>query len=337
VLYIGVVEQFEDLKNGRVDAVLLDTPIAVFYGRPKPEVRFAGPPVGRGYYGMAVRKGDEALRKELDSIIIKLVNSGEWQVICERWGIWNKAQEELFVQIRGKGAPMNSPVEDSVLKARIRSGVPLLFKAAGMTVLISVCSMCIAIVLGALLSMLRLFGPAPFNYLAVAYIEIMRGTPLLLQLFLIYFGLPEVGLKLNAFTAAVIGLGLNYAANEAENYRAGFSSVPKGQADAALALGMTKWMTVRRILLPQAVRVSLPPMTNDFIALFKDTSLVSTITVVELTKQYSILANSAAVYIYLGTITALLYLMMSYPLSLFSRYLEGRLKKHDDGPHFKTA
>ncbi len=103
----------------------------------------------------------------------------------------------------------------------------------------------------------------------MAYIEFFRGTPLLIQLTMIYFGLPELGLKLDPFVAGVLALGLNYAAAEAENYRAGLESVPAGQLEAAAVLGLSRWQTLRHVVGPQAVRISIPPMTNDFIALLE--------------------------------------------------------------------
>ena len=127
--------------------------------------------------------------------------------------------------------------------------------------------------------------------------------------------------------AAFLGLGMNYAAYEAELYRAGINAVPHGQMEAALTLGMTRTLAVRRIILPQAVRIALPGITNDFIALFKDSSLVSVIAMVELTKTYSMLAASTLRFFQLGLITALLYFGMSYPLSLLARRLEKKLRK----------
>jgi len=154
---------------------------------------------------------------------------------------------------------------------------------------------------------------------------VVRGTPLLIQLFLIYYGLPQIGLRLNAFLAGILGLGLNYAANEAENYRAGIQSIPKGQTEAAQALGMTGAQILRRIVLPQALRVVIPPVTNDFISMFKDSSIVSVITMVELTKVYGELAGMTYDYIGLGLMTAGIYFALSYPASIVASRLERRL------------
>src|SRR5256712_4890879 len=151
---------------------------------------------------------------------------------------------------------------------------------------ISVLGMALAVVAGLVVVLLRLYGIAPMRWLAQAYVEVVRGTPLLIQLFLIYYGLPQVGIRLDPFLAGIVGLGLNYAASEAENYRAGIQSIPRGQTEAALALGMSRWQTLQHIVLPQALRVVIPPVTNDFIAMFKDSSIVSVITMVDLTKAY---------------------------------------------------
>jgi polar amino acid transport system substrate-binding protein len=170
----------------------------------------------------------------------------------------------------------------------------------------------------------RLHGPAWLRPLLTAYVEVVRGTPLMLQLYAIFFLLPKVGLALPALVAAVAGLALNYSAYESEIYRAGLKAVPTGQFEAALALGMTKWQALRHVIVPQAVRLVMPPVTNDFIALFKDTSVCSVITVIELTKRYSVLALSTGRIVELAVATAILYLAMSWPLSLLSRRFESR-------------
>ena len=152
------------------------------------------------------------------------------------------------------------------------------------------------------------------------YVELIRGTPLMLQLFVLFYLL-----KLPPWVAGIAGLAINYSAYEAEIYRAGLQAIPAGQMEAALALGMSRAMALRRVIMPQAVRIVIPPVTNDFIALFKDTSVCSVITLVELTKQYSILANSTGGAVEFALAAATLYMLMSVPLSWFSRWSERRL------------
>ena len=147
---------------------------------------------------------------------------------------------------------------------------------------------------------------------------------MLLQLYVLYFGLANV-LSLGPFSAAMLGLGLNYAAYEAEIYRAGIQAVPRGEVDAAYALGMSEALALRRVVLPQALRFSLPGIANDFIALLKDSSLVSVITVVELTKRMTIAAVDGRSWLLPGLLCALLYFAMSYPLSRLARRLEAGL------------
>ena len=152
------------------------------------------------------------------------------------------------------------------------------------------------------------------------YVELLRGTPLMLQLYVLFYLL-----RLPPLVAGIAGLAINYSAYEAEIYRAGLQAIPAGQMEAALALGMSRRLALRRVIVPQAVRIVIPPVTNDFIALFKDTSVCSVITLVELTKQYSILANSTGGVVEFALATAVLYMAMSLPLSWFSRWSERRL------------
>jgi polar amino acid transport system substrate-binding protein len=209
---------------------------------------------------------------------------------------------------------------------------PLLLEGAWVTIYLTVLSMALAVLLGLPIALTRLYAPPPFRWLATGYVEFFRGIPVLLLLYFLYYGLPSVGaslglgdaLKLQADHAAILGLGLNYAAYEAEIYRGGIGSIPAGQWEAAASLGMSSGLTLRRIILPQAIRVILPPMTNDFVGLFKDTSVVSIIAVVELSKQYQIISKSSMKYAEIGLVTAALYLIMSVPLAHLSRYLEKR-------------
>ena len=323
-VYPGQVEPFRDLNNGRIDAVMLDLPIAVYYLTKEPNLKRSGEPFAPGYYGIGIRKEDETLVLALNKAIAELQADGTLEKIYRRWDVWDKNQ--LLISDYHP-APLAAPKSFSSFR-NLRIYLPLLLKAALVTVEISVLGMVLAIALGLVLALVRLYGVAPLRWLAVAYIEVVRGTPLLLQLYMIYYGLPNVGIRLNAFVAAVLGLGLNYAAYEAENYRAGIQAVPRGQMEAALSLGMGRWLALRSIIIPQAVRIVIPPVTNDFIALFKDSSLVSVITMVELTKQYGMLALTTYDYLGLGLITAALYFGLSYPVSLLARHFERKLH-HD--------
>jgi polar amino acid transport system substrate-binding protein len=318
-IYEGQVEPYRDLELRRLDAVLMDSPIADYHARPNPNLKYAGKPEGENVYVIAVRKGDATFRDEINRSIDALYRSGELKTIYDRWGLWNESQARL------RSVATSTQATGGSARTGLLAYVPILLQGAGMTILISVSAMAVAVTLGLILVLARLTGGRLLKSLAIAWIEIIRGTPLLLQLYIVYYGLPNVGIKLDAFTAAVLALGINYAAYEAEIYRSGLESIPKGQSEAALSLGMTQFTLYRRILIPQAARVVLPPVTNDFIALFKDSSLVSVIAIVELTKSYNMLAVSSMRFLELGALTAALYLMMSLPLSFLTRRLERKL------------
>lgn len=321
-IYPGNVESFRDLKARRIEAVVLDLPIAQHYARPDESLQFSGASFAPGFYGIGVRTEDASLLAALNKAIEELLHEGTLEQIYRKYGLWDDNQGRL-----GEYKP--DTVEKRAKVSTLREWpkyLPLLMRGAVTTVELSVLAMALAIVVGLILVLMQLLGPAPMRWFSRAYIEIFRGTPLLIQLFMIYYGLPEVGIRLNAFVAAILGLGLNYAANEAENYRAGVQAIPQGQTEASLALGMSRWQSLRYIVLPQAFRLVIPPMTNDFIAMFKDSSIVSVITMVELTKVYGMLAMSTYDYIGLGTMTAAIYFALSYPASIFANRLEKKLR-----------
>jgi polar amino acid transport system substrate-binding protein len=328
-LYGNQTEPYRDLELGRIDAVLLDLPIAVYYAEPDENLKFVGQPLAEGFYAIGFRKDQEALAAEVDKALERLLEDGQLRRIYEKWNIWNEAQEKLH------GGRMEDILREAGRELTPRRYLPLLLEGAMVTIELTVLSMLLAMAIGLPIALMRLYGPAPLRLAAVLYVEFFRGIPVLLLLYFLYFGLPAIAeyyhlqwhLTLGPMQAAILGFGLNYAAYESEIYRSGITSVPVGQWEAGASLGMSEWHTFRRIILPQAIRVTLPPMTNDFVALFKDTSIVSIIAVEELTKQYQILAKSSLKYLELGMVTALLYLAMSVPLGHLSRYLERRWGK----------
>jgi polar amino acid transport system substrate-binding protein len=307
----------------------------------------AGGHLARGEYGIAARPGDANLIAAIDDALGELMRSGRWQQILRRWRLWNADQARLAAddaERRGLGfdadaRPLPDPPEPAdvvdqqlvAASSRLwswRQYAPLLLRAAGMTVFLTAASMVLAVALGLVVALCRLYGPAPLRWLALAYVEFFRGIPLLLLLFFLYFGVAHYleawHLALPAVGAAIAGFGLNYAAYESEIYRSSIQAVSPGQWEAARALSMSDPVTFRRIIFPQAIRTALGPMTNDLVALFKDTSLVSVIAVRELTKEYLILSRSSLKFVELGLLTAALYLAMSVPLGYLSRYLERR-------------
>lgn len=313
--YPSPVEAYRDLEIGRTEAVLMDVPIAVFYAGANPRFKNLSDLAGEGIYAAGIRKDSPQLKQQINQAFIALIRSGELRRIYLKWNMWNEKQDKLADPKAWDVARAHE--SDPLLKFGT-----LLLKGAVMTIMLSFLAMTFAVLLGALLAVGKMYGGRLPRALCYGYIEVIRGTPLLIQLYLLYYGLPNLGIQLNAFAAAIIGLGMNYAAYEAEIYRAGLLSIPKGQEEAARSLGMNGWQTLRFVLIPQAVRTVLPPSTNDFIALFKDTSLVSIITVMELTRAYTTAATTTYRFLELGLATAFLYFLMSFPLSLWSRNLE---------------
>jgi polar amino acid transport system substrate-binding protein len=330
ILYNGFTNAMQEVQTRKLDATVQDLPPTVYYRDRYPDLHAVGAPVGPGYYVLYLRKGDERLRDELNATLRELSPNGSTlRAIYKRYGIWNDTQEKLGSRDVDLAAAEQAPEKSKEFYGWdvVWRNLPLLGKAAAMTVMLSILSMPLAIGLGLLIALGRLYGPGLLRWLLTGYVEVLRGTPLMLQLYTIFFVLPSLGVKIDAVPAAILGLAINYSAYESEIYRAGLLAIPIGQMEAALALGMSRRVALRRIIVPQAVRLVVPPVTNDFIALFKDTSICSVITVVELTKRYSILANSTGAYLELAAVTALLYLLMSYPLSLIARRLERRTRR----------
>ena len=352
-LYDGQVEPYVDLELGRLDAVLFDLPVAAYYAKANPKLRYAGAPFAPGTYAVAVARGNEALAARVDRAIEAISRSGELQAIYARWGIGNAETASLLAGATSAEAssapaatvkpaaptvaPASAPGADGTLLEAShawtpRVYLPLLLESAWVTVALAVVSMIGAVLLGLPIALARLYAPRPVQLLAGAYVELFRGVPILLILYFLYYGLPVVAsgaglpfaLRLGPLDAAALGFVLNYAAYEAEVQRAGLASVSQGQWEGAASLGLTRRQTFRHVVAPQALRVALPAMTNDFIALFKDTSVVSVIAVVELSKQYQILSKSSLKYLEIGLLTAALYLAFSVPFGVVARRLEQR-------------
>lgn len=323
VLYEGNEEPYIDLEQGRTDAVLLDNIIADRYGcvASRPKLTCVPYDVARGAYVIGMRKGDGELKAAIDAALAGMRKDGELEQILRKHGLWDERQTDVV------------PAGGSV-RARVFDGTMFLqfVDAAIVTLKISVLAFLLAVPLGLVLAISRVYGAWPARAVARAYIELFRGTPVLLQLFVLYYGLPAAGIRLDPMEAAVIGLGMNYAAYEAEVYRGALLAIPRGQAEAARALGLGPGQTLRHVMVPQALRLALPAMTNDFVALLKDSSLVSVIAVIELTKRMTIAAVDLRSWIVPGIACAAFYLVLSFPLSELARRLERRLAR-DQRPH----
>ena len=323
VLYEGTEEPYIDLGAGRIDGVLIDDVIADRYTRGHADLVPLGD-VAVGGYVLAARKDEPELAAAITTALDHIEASGELDRILRKWCLSNARQiascnarssSDLTTDVAPVGGVATGPL----------GGEGTLFvKGAVMTALVSVLAMALAVPFGFLLALARVYGSRPIAFLSHAYVELWRGTPVLLQLYLIYFGLSSV-IHLSALPAAILGLGLNYAAYEAEVYRGAIGAIAAGQSEASAALGLSTWQTIRHVVMPQAARHALPAVTNDFVALLKDSSLVSVITVVELTKQMTITAVDVRSWVWPGVACAAMYFAMSWPLSRAAAWLERRL------------
>jgi polar amino acid transport system substrate-binding protein len=283
-----------------------------------------------GYYVGVLSPAQAALRDRIDVILQEAMRDGRLERIFRQWDMWNDEQPRLYARVLAGESVTGAP--DTVGAVPTRTAplgpweatlqyLPALIRGAAITAVLSVAAMAIAVIVGLLVACGRVYGGGPLRAVLTGYVEVMRGTPLLLQLFVLYFGFASV-VQLPAFLAALIGLGLNYAAYESEIYRGALEAVPQGQLDAARTLGLTGRQTLALVRGPQAFRLALAPMTNDFIALLKDSSLVSVITVVELTKQTSIFAANIGSWVVPGALCAAMYLALSLPLARLARRIE---------------
>ncbi len=326
VSYDDDVHPYTDLADGRLDAVLLDHIIAARAERHTRGLSTEPTPVAIGHYVVVLAPGQKALRDRINALLLAAMRDGRLERIYRKWQIYDDAQAaflkregtappEAFVPEAGGPTPMPGP-----LAATVRY-LPAVLRAALISIVLSCLSMALAVVVGIAVASGRLYGNRLVRLALTWYVEVTRGTPVLLQLFVIYYGLSSV-IRLPAFVAAWVGLGFNYAAYESEIYRGALLAVPVGQLEAARTLGLTEAQVLRLIRGPQAFRLALAPMTNDFVALLKDSSLVSVITVIELTKQTQIFAANIGSWVVPGALCAALYLAMSLPLSRLARRLE---------------
>jgi polar amino acid transport system substrate-binding protein len=329
VSYDDDVHPYADLMLGRLDAVLLDNVLAERRRRTMPGFSTQPDAVAVSHYIGVMAPENGPLRDRVSEILKQAMRDGRLEAIFRKWGVWNDDQPALFARVLN-GEPV-APVigyegDNTAALSKweaTKRYLPSLLRASGITLVFSCISMLLAVGLGVAIATGRLYGDRLTRGLLTGYVELMRGTPVLLQLFVLYYGL-AAAVRLPAWMAALLGLGLNYAAYESEIYRSALLAVPIGQLEAAQTLGFTRLQTLRLIRGPQAFRLALAPMTNDFVALLKDSSLVSVLTVVELTKQTQIFATNLGSWVIPGALCAGLYLAMSLPLAAVARMLERR-------------
>ncbi len=205
-----------------------------------------------------------------------------------------------------------------------REFMPILLQGAWLTIQVTLGSLLLSTALGLVWAVMRVSGIPFLANFAALVINLLRGIPIIVLLFFLYFVMPDVGIAMSALQAGILGLGIAYSAYQSENFRAGIEAVDHGQVEAARAMGMGWWLTMRRVVLPQAVKIVLPPYGNIMIMMLKDSSQASTITVAELALQGKLIATSTFQNATVFTLVALIYLVMCVPLILLVRHLEKR-------------
>lgn len=307
-----------DLQNKRIDAVVSDAPVLKYMIFKS----FRGlKTVGRRFtdekFGIAVAQGNGDLVQEINAALRKIKDSGEYDKIHEKW--FGEAAERA--QEAEAGKTTKPRLFDTDLAKRT---LPLFLHGIWLTAKLAFFSLLFGLPIGLLLALARVQSSRLLKAPAAIYVEVMRGTPLLVQILFIYFVLPSFGISIPAFWSGIIALTLNSAAYIAEIFRAGILSIDAGQMEAARALGMTHAQAMRRIILPQTFRRVVPPLTNEAIALLKDSSLVSVIGLTELARTGQELASRNAAPLTIWPMVAIFYLLLTFPLTRIAEYLERR-------------
>jgi len=206
---------------------------------------------------------------------------------------------------------------------------PYLLNGAVISLQVTVLAIVFGIILGLIVALGRLSGSWIIRFICTAFVEFIRGTPLLVQIYIVYFALPQLGIQLGPIPAGVLAIGVNSGAYNSEIFRGGIQSIDKGQTEAAKSQGMTYWQTMRYIILPQALRRIIPPLGNEFVTLIKDSSLVSVMSVHELTFRANLVAARTYNFFTMYIGTAIIYFVMTFITSKMLGLLERRLRISD--------
>ncbi len=335
------LKPYQALSDGRVEAVVAESIIAARYAPRIPGLVNQPDLFAQGNYAAALRRGpdDDDLVAAINRALEDMKADGTLARIYHHWNIYTVRQTQLAI-VPPPDDPSIVPTSDSESPTATTNDLawgPLslsLVRGAGMTLLLTAVSMPLALFFGLILALMGLARQAWLRWPAVAYIQVMRGTPLLAQIYVVYFGLPQIGAALGTtwltWPAVVVGilcLSANYAAYEAEIHRAGLEAVPRGQREAARSLGMSEVTLFRVIILPQSFRIILPPVVNDLISMLKDSCLVSAIGVAELLFVASAAGKATFHYAQFLLIAALIYLVMSLAAARLGKTLENRLRR----------
>lgn len=302
----NIGEAFRDMANGNLDAIINDKPVSQRIIVARGKAKLVGPILNTERYGIAVRKNQERLKKAIDEALLELKSNGTYAWINEKW--------------------FGSPVvrsQDRSFVGTLWHILKYLAPAVPMTVLITIASFILAVIMGLVAAIGRTANNKVAKNVSKIYSDVVRGIPLIVQIFFIYFGLGSI-FHLGEFWAGVAAIGICYGAYLAEIFRAGIQAIPRGQTEAALSLGMSRGQVDRHVIIPQAGRLVIPPLANEFIACLKDSSLVSIIGLRELTRAGREYLSWSYIDFATWLVVGIIYLMMTLALARFSRVLERR-------------
>jgi polar amino acid transport system substrate-binding protein len=333
VSYDDDVHPYSDLLIGRLDAVVLDNVLAERRQRTMHGFTVQPQAIAYSHYVGVLAARNASMRDAINEVLRGAMRDGTLERILRKWQVWNDDQPKLFAHVLA-GDPIPAVVGfdtgDNVTTVSqweaARRYLPALLRASGVTIVLSCLAMALAVAFGVVIATGRVYGDRLTRIVLTGFVELIRGTPILLQLFVLYYGI-AAAIRLPAFLAALIGLAINYAAYESEIYRSALEAISTGQLEAARTLGLNERQVLTLVRAPQAFRLALAPMTNDFVAMLKDSSLVSVLTVLELTKETQIFATNLGSWVVPGTMCAALYLAMSLPLAALARRMEAKWKK----------
>lgn len=304
-----------DLKNGRIDAVVGDAPVLKYMiFQSFRDLKTVGKRFTDEKFGIALAQGSDDLREAINAALKRIRESGQYDQIHAKW--FGEAAERTAEQ---QASQRQAKTFDTQL---IKRTLPFFLKGVWWTAKLAFLSLLFGLPIGLIFALMRVQSSRLLAAPAAVYVEIMRGTPLLVQILFIYFVLPSFGISIPAFWSGVIALTLNSAAYISEIFRAGILSIDAGQMEAARSLGMTYSQAMKRIILPQTFRRVVPPLTNEAIALLKDSSLVTIIGITELTRTGQEAASRYAAPLTIWPMVAVFYLLLTFPLTRVAEYLE---------------
>jgi lysine-arginine-ornithine-binding protein len=313
--YDSVALALTDLRNKRIDAVVSDAPVLRYMILQSfQDLKAVGRQFTDEKLGIVLARDSDELRRAVNAALWRVKDSGEYDRIHQKW--FGEAAE----QAAGASATPPKAFDLSIVQRTWR----FFLTGVWLTARLALLSLLFGLPIGLLLALARVQSSRILSVPAAVYVEVMRGTPLLVQILFIYFVLPSFNIFIPAFWSGVLALTLNSAAYIAEIFRAGILSIDAGQMEAARALGMTHAQAMRRIILPQTFRRVVPPLTNEAIALLKDSSLVYVIGLSELTRTGQELASRYAAPLTIWPMVAIFYLLLTFPLTRIAEYLERR-------------